>query len=59
VHYDPTQILLFQVCGLEVRFASEDFQLPAQEGLFFNHIADVMNAELRKRYTPGPREIGF
>lgn len=45
--------------GLEFRFESAIFQLPDEEGPFFDQVAAAINRDLRAGYTPGPRRIGW
>jgi hypothetical protein len=45
--------------GLEFHFGSASFRVPDEERALFNQVADAVNQELRKAYTPGPRRIGF
>lgn len=45
--------------GLEFHFGSAAFQLPDEEQLLFDQVAEAINHELRKGYAPGPRKIGF
>jgi hypothetical protein len=45
--------------GFEFHFDSTIFQIPAEEKKLFDHVAETINQELRKSYTPMPRKIGF
>jgi hypothetical protein len=45
--------------GLEFHLGPDSYQLPEEERTFFNRVANVINEELRKGYTRGPRKIGF
>ncbi len=45
--------------GLEFHFGSHGFQIPHEERLFFDCVAEAINRELRQGFTPALRKIGF
>jgi hypothetical protein len=44
--------------GIEFHFGPEHFHLPDEEEALFDHIAEVINQELRRGYIPGTRRLG-
>jgi hypothetical protein len=45
--------------GFEFHVCPAIFRLPDEEEAFFHHVANAINQELRKGYTPGPKRSGF